>query len=71
MMAVLDLFDSGSDLAAEFLSPPHAEDFADPVRRQTPQADFAAAFEDFMDGEVAFEDEVAAVMCRPRICGRQ
>src|SRR6266566_3787157 len=72
MMAVLDLFDGGSDLAAEFPGPPHAEDFADTVRRQTPQADFAAALEDFMDGEVAFEDEVAAVFdLRQRVEARQ
>src|SRR6266478_4691354 len=59
MMAVLDLFDGGSDLAAEFPGPPHAEDFA-------------AALEDFMDGEVAFEDEVAAVFdLRQRVEARQ
>jgi hypothetical protein len=27
-----------------------------------PQADFAAALEDFVDGEVAFENEIAAVL---------
>src|SRR5436305_7479611 len=61
MMAVLDLFDDGSDLAAEFLGPPHTEEFTDTVCCQAPQADFAAALEDFVDGKVAFEDEVAAV----------
>src|SRR5436305_9911865 len=64
MMAVLDLFDDGSDLAAEFLGPPHIEEFADTVCCQAPQADFAAALEDFVDGKVAFEDEVAAVFGR-------
>src|SRR5436309_1292070 len=58
MMAV---FDDGGDLAAQFLGAPHAEDFADAVRRQTPESDFAAPLEDFMDGEVTFEDEIAAV----------
>jgi hypothetical protein len=51
MMAVLDLFDDGSDFAAKFLGPPHAEDFADTVGRQTPQADFAAALEDLWMGK--------------------
>ena len=59
-MAVLDLFDDGGDLAAQFLGAPHAEDFADAVRRQTPESDFAAPLEDFMDGEV-FADLLAFV----------
>jgi hypothetical protein len=50
MMAVLDLFDDGGDLAAQFLGEPHTEDLADTVGSQTPQADFAATLEDFMDG---------------------
>src|SRR5947208_2515446 len=72
MMAVLDLFDDGGDVAAQFLSAPHAKDFADAVGRQTPESDFAAPLEDFMDGEVAFEDEVAAVFdLRHRVEARQ
>src|SRR6266568_7805484 len=72
MMAVLDLFDDGGDLAAQFLGAPHAKDFADAVRRQTPESDFAAPLEDFMDGEVTFENEVAAVFdLRHRVETRQ
>src|SRR5204862_3302083 len=72
MMAVLDLFDDGGDLTAQFLGAPHAEDFADAVRRQTPESDFAAPLEDFMDREVTFEDEVAAVFdLRHRVEARQ
>src|SRR5207245_1117471 len=49
-----------------------AKDFADAVGRQTPESDFAAPLEDFMDGEVAFEDEVAAVFdLRHRVEARQ
>ena len=40
---------------------PNAEDLADAVGREPPQADLAAALEDLVDGEVAFEDEVPAV----------
>src|ERR1019366_9920016 len=37
------------------------EDLGDLVGRHAPQADFTAALEDSVDGEVALEDEVAAV----------
>jgi len=49
----------------EALSPfvqPHAEDLADPVRREPPQADFAAAFVYFVNGKMAFENEIAAIL---------
>jgi hypothetical protein len=42
-----------------------AEEFGDPVGRQSPKPDLAAAFEDLMDREVALEDEVAAVLDLP------
>ena len=61
VMAVLDLIDHRGEFAAQSLVEPDAEDLADPVGRQTPEADFAAPLEDLMDGEVALEDEVAAV----------
>ena len=59
VMAVLDLVDHGGQLAAQPLVAPHAEDLADAVGRQPPESDFATALEDFVDGKVAFEDEVA------------
>src|SRR5207244_1722977 len=65
MMTVLDLIDDGAQFAAQLLSEPHAEEFRDPVGSQSPKADLAAALEDFMDWEVALEDEVAAVLDLP------
>ena len=37
-----------------------AENLADLVRGQPPQPNLAGTFEDAVDGEVAFEDEIAA-----------
>src|SRR5208337_902825 len=37
-------------------------DLGDAVSGQAPQADLATALEDVVDGEVAFEDEIAAVL---------
>src|SRR3970282_1048424 len=61
-MSVLYLIDDGGELAAEPLVQPHAEDLADPVRRQPPEADFTASLEDLVDREVALEDEIPAVL---------
>ena len=61
-MAVLDLIDDGGEFPVQPLVKADAEDLADAVGRQPPQADFAASLEDFVDGEVAFEDEVPAVL---------
>src|SRR5450631_3431008 len=61
-MAVVDLFDDGGDLPLQFFGKPDAKDFTDPVGGQPPQSDFAAPLEDLVDGKVAFEDEVAAVL---------
>jgi hypothetical protein len=44
---------------------------SDFVGKQPQQAELAGAFEQFMNGKVAAEDEIAAVMCPPRICGHQ
>src|SRR5438552_1237277 len=60
MMAMLDLVDDSGELSAQPLIQPDAEDLADPVRRQTPEADFAASLEDFVNREVMLENEVAA-----------
>ena len=60
-MAMFDLIDDGCEFPAQPLVQTHAEDLADAVRRQPPKADFAASFKDFMNREVALENEIAAV----------
>lgn len=62
MMTVFHLIDDGAQRAAPLLCEPHAEEFRDPVGRQSPKADLAAALEKLMDREMALEDEVAAVL---------
>src|SRR6185312_16999988 len=62
VVAVLDLLDDGAELAAELLGESDAEDLADLVRSQTPQAQLTGALEHFVDGKVPFENEVAAVL---------
>src|ERR1700687_4247784 len=62
VMAMLDLIEDRGEFPMQPFVEPHAEDLADPVRRQTPEADFAASFEDFVNGEVSFENEIAAVL---------
>ena len=62
MMAMLDLIDDGGELAAHPAVKAAAEDRGDLVGGQPPQAEFAAALEQFVDGKVALEDEVAAVL---------
>jgi hypothetical protein len=55
VMAVFDLIDDRGEFPVQPLVQADAEDLADAVRRQPPQADLTAALEDFVDGEVAFE----------------
>src|SRR6266550_4359211 len=62
MMAMLDAVDDGGQLAAHPAVQTRAEDLGDLVAGQPPQAEFAAAFEEFVDGKVALEDEVAAIL---------
>jgi len=61
-MAVLDLVDDRGQLAAHAAIEPRAEDRGDLVGAEPPQADLAAALEQLVDGKVALEDEVAAVL---------
>src|SRR6266436_7380368 len=61
MMAMLDLVDHGGELSAEALVQPDAEDFADAVGCQSPEADLTASLEDLVNGEMALKDEIAAV----------
>jgi len=62
VMAMLDLVDDRGQFAAQALVQAEAEDLADPVGRQPPEADLAASLEDLVNGETAFEDEVPAVL---------
>jgi hypothetical protein len=62
MMAVLDSVDNGSELAAHPAVEACAEDFGDFVGGQSPQSELAAPFEQLVDGEVAFKDEVTAIL---------
>ena len=62
VMTMLDLVDDGGQFAAQALVQADAENLADPVGRQAPKADLATAFEDLVNGEVAFEDEIPAVL---------
>src|SRR6266478_1573255 len=62
MMAVLDAVDDGGQLAVHPAVQAGAEDLRDLVAGQPPQAELAAAFEEFVDGKVALEDEVAAIL---------
>src|SRR5208337_201627 len=62
MMAVLDLVDDRGQLAMHPATDPLAEDRGDLVSTEPPQAEFAAALEELVDGKVAPEDEVAAVL---------
>ena len=62
MMTVLDAIDDGGELALHPTAHTHAEDLADLVRRQPPQAELAAAFKQLVDREVTLENEVATVL---------
>src|SRR5207245_7613686 len=62
MMAVLDLLQCGVELAWQAPGEAGAEDFRDLLSRKAPQPQLARALEEAMDGKVAFEDEIAAVL---------
>ena len=62
VMAVLDAVDDGGQLAVHRAVQARAKDLGDLVGGQPPQAEFAAAFEQLVDGKVALEDEVAAIL---------
>ena len=64
VVAVLDLVDHGGQFAALPLFAA-AEELADAVGGQAPQSDFATALEDFVDGKIAFEDEIPALYVSP------
>jgi hypothetical protein len=62
MVSMLDLVDDGCQLAAEPLIQPDAKDLADAVGGQPPQAYLTASLEDLVDGKVALENEIPAVL---------
>src|SRR5438034_7801855 len=62
MMAMLDLIDDGGELAAHPVMQTGAEDRGNLVGAEPPQAEFAAALEQLVDGKVPLEDEVAAIL---------
>ena len=61
MVAVLDAVDDGGEFAMHPAVHTGAEDCADLVAGEPPQTELAAAFEQFVDGKVPLEDEVAAI----------
>src|SRR5262249_25613946 len=64
MMAMLDLVDDRGQIAARAAIEldPGAKDCRNLVGAEPPQTKLAAALEQLMDGEVALEDEVAAIL---------
>ena len=62
MVAVLDAVDDGGEFATHPAVHTCAEDGGDLVAGELPQTELAAAFEQLVDGKVALEDEVAAIL---------
>ena len=62
MMAVLDLIDHSEELAAVVALQAGAEDLGDLVGGQSPQAKLTASFEQLVDGKVALEHKIEAVL---------
>jgi hypothetical protein len=62
MMAMLDLIDDGCEFTSQSLVQADPEDLADAVGGQPPESYLAASFKDLVNGEMAFENEVAAVL---------
>src|ERR1700739_1469171 len=72
MMDMLDLIDDGGELAGQPPVEAGPEDLGNLVVCQPPQPELAAALEQFVDGKVPFEDEVAAIFdLRDRVEARQ
>jgi len=62
MMAVLDLIDDGRELTAVVARQAGAEDLGDLVGGQSPQAKLTASLEQLVDGKVALEHKIEAVL---------
>lgn len=61
VVAVLDLIDDGGELSPQPLMETSAEDLADATGGDAPKADFTAAFENLVNGEMALKDKIARV----------
>ena len=61
VMAMFDLIDDRGQFPAQPLVQADAENLADAVSREAPQADLAAALEDLVNRKMTLEDEVPAV----------
>ena len=62
MMTVFDLVDDGGKVAPVVAPQAHAKDLGDLVRGQSPQAELTASLEELVDGKVALEDKIEAVL---------
>ena len=62
VVAVLDAIDDGRQLAAHPAVQARTEDLGDLVGGEPPEAELAAALEQFVDGKVSLEYEVAAIL---------
>jgi hypothetical protein len=62
MMAMLDLFEERVQFASQSLGEAEPEDLGDLVGGQAHQPEIAGAFKQFVDGQVAAKDQVAAVL---------
>src|SRR6516164_2061278 len=61
MVSMIELFQHAVQLAAHSLVFADAKDLGDLVGGETKQSQLAGAFEDFVDGEMPSEQEIAAV----------
>ena len=72
IMAMLDLVDDGGELAGHLAVQSLPEDLGDIVGCEPPQPQLTASLEELVDGEVTFEDEVAAIFdLRDRLKARE
>ena len=62
MMAMLDLIDDGGELAAVPAVQAGAEDRGNLVGGEPPQAEFTTSLEQLVDGKVALENKVTAIL---------
>jgi len=62
MMAMLDLIDNGSELAAVPAVQAGAEDLGNLVGGEPPQAEFTTSLEQLVDGKVTLENKVTAIL---------
>jgi hypothetical protein len=60
-MAMIELFENAVQFASQPLGYAHPKDLSHLVGGQPEQAHLAGAFENLVDGEIPFEDEVPAV----------